>query len=91
VELSAYRIVQEGLTNALKHAAATQARVVLRFGEDELEVHVEDNGVGAGDGGGSRRGLAGIGERVALFGGRFHAGAESGGGWRLQATLPLPR
>jgi signal transduction histidine kinase len=91
VELSAYRIVQEGLTNALKHAAATQARVLLRFGEDELEVHVEDNGAGSGRGGGSRRGLAGIGERVALFGGRFHAGAESGGGWRLQATLPLPR
>ena len=90
-ELSAYRIVQEGLTNALKHAAATQARVLLRFGEDELEVHIEDNGAGSGNGDGSRRGLAGIGERVALFGGRFDAGAASGGGWRLQATLPLPR
>jgi signal transduction histidine kinase len=91
VELSAYRIVQEGLTNALKHAAATQARVLLRFGEDELEVHVEDDGGGDGHGGGSRRGLAGIGERVALFGGHFHAAADPTGGWRLQATLPLPR
>jgi signal transduction histidine kinase len=90
VELSAYRIVQEGLTNALKHAGATRARVLLRFGEDELEVHVEDDGAG-GQGGGSRRGLAGIGERVALFGGHFHAAPEPGRGWRLQATLPLPR
>jgi signal transduction histidine kinase len=91
VELSAYRIVQEGLTNALKHAGATQARVLLRFGEDELEVRVEDDGAGGGQGGGSRRGLAGVGERVALFGGHFHAAPESGRGWRLEATLPLPR
>jgi signal transduction histidine kinase len=83
--------VQEGLTNALKHAAASQARVLLRFGEDELEVHVQDDGAGGGHGSGSRRGLAGIGERVALFGGRFHAAADPAGGWRLQATLPLPR
>jgi signal transduction histidine kinase len=91
VELSAYRIVQEGLRHALKHAAASQARVLLRFGEDELEVHVQDDGAGGGHGSGSRRGLAGIGERVALFGGRFHAAADPAGGWRLQATLPLPR
>jgi signal transduction histidine kinase len=91
VELSAYRIVQEGLTNALKHASATQARVLLRFGDDELEVHVEDNGAGGEQGEGSRRGLAGIGERVAVFGGHFHAAAEPGRGWRLEATLPLPR
>jgi signal transduction histidine kinase len=83
--------VQEGLTNALKHAAATQARVLLRFGEDELEVHVDDDGAVDGHGGGSRRGLAGIGERVALFGGHFQAAADPTGGWRLQATLPLPR
>jgi len=90
VELSAYRIVQEGLTNALKHARGGRARVTLRFRQHELELEVADNGTGTADGHGSRRGLAGIGERVALYGGHFDAGPQPQGGWRLRATLPLP-
>jgi signal transduction histidine kinase len=91
LELSAFRIVQEGLTNALKHAGPAHARVLLRFGEHELEVEVLDDGAGSGDGRGGRRGLAGIGERVAIFSGELEAGPRPDGGWRLRAALPLPR
>lgn len=91
VELSAYRIVQEGLTNALKHAGATHATVLLQYGDDTLAVRVDDDGAASRQAEGSRRGLAGLRERVALFGGRFHAAARPDGGWRLEAILPLPR
>jgi signal transduction histidine kinase len=91
VELSAYRIVQEGLTNALKHAHARSARVRLVYGERELEIEVTDDGAGAVAGGGTRRGLAGVSERVSLFGGRFDAGPRPGSGWTLRALLPLAR
>jgi signal transduction histidine kinase len=91
LELSAFRIVQEGLTNALKHAGPGQARVVLRYGDDELEVEVADDGSANGNGHGSRRGLAGIGERVAVFGGRLDAGPRTDGGWTLRAGFPLER
>jgi signal transduction histidine kinase len=91
LELSAYRIIQEGLTNALKHAGAHQARAVLRYGRHDLELEVNDDGAGQANGRGSRRGLAGIGERVSVFGGHFEAGPRPEGGWRLRATLPLPR
>lgn len=91
VELSAYRIVQEGLTNALKHAQARSARVRVVYGERELEIEVSDDGAGTADGRGARRGLAGISERVSVFGGRFDAGPHAGGGWTLRAVLPLPR
>ncbi len=91
LELSAFRIVQEGLTNALKHAGPARARVTLRFGEHELQVEVVDDGAGSGNGRGGRRGLAGIGERVAVFGGDLEAGPLPGGGWRLRADLPFPR
>jgi signal transduction histidine kinase len=91
LELSAFRIVQEGLTNALKHARTAQARVILRYGERELEVEVRDDGTGSANGRGSRRGLAGIGERVAVFGGRLEAGPRPDGGWTLRAAFPLSR
>ena len=91
LELSAYRIVQEGLTNALKHAGRAQARVTVRYGDDRLEVEVIDDGAGAGNGAGTRSGLAGIGERVAVFGGRFEAGPQPDGGWGVRAALPLAR
>jgi signal transduction histidine kinase len=89
VELSAYRIVQEGLTNALKHARAAQAVVRLRYAHRAFEVEVMDDGRGGGvttDGG---HGLAGMRERVALYGGVLESGPRSGGGWRLYARLPL--
>jgi signal transduction histidine kinase len=92
LELSAFRIVQEGLTNALKHAASAQSRVLLRYGERELLVEVSDDGAATnGAGRGSRRGLAGIGERVAVFGGRLDAGPRPEGGWTLRAAFPLAR
>jgi signal transduction histidine kinase len=95
LELSAFRIVQEGLTNALKHAgkadAPPQVHVRLRYALRELEVEVGDDGNGSSNGSGSRRGLAGIAERVAVFGGRFEAGPRPEGGWSLLATFPLSR
>jgi signal transduction histidine kinase len=89
LELSAYRIIQEGLTNALKHAGAAPTRVVLRYQDEVLEVEVSDDGAGKENGGGSRRGIAGIGERVAIFGGAFEAGTRADGGWTMWAALPL--
>ncbi|MGI8421272.1 MAG: sensor histidine kinase [Gaiellaceae bacterium] len=91
LELSAFRIVQEGLTNALKHAGTAQAHVLVRYGERDLEVEVTDDGGGSASGRGSHRGLAGIGERVAVFGGRFEAGPRPEGGWKVRAALPLTR
>ncbi|WP_324276386.1 sensor histidine kinase [Blastococcus brunescens] len=93
VEASAYRIVQESLTNALKHAPGAPARVLLRYAERELEVVVEDDGA-AGNVGPARpggHGLVGIRERVALFDGRVSAGPrDDGPGWRVHAQLPVP-
>ena len=91
LELSAFRVVQEGLTNALKHAGPADVRALLRYGEDRLEVEVADDGTAAGNGVGSRRGLAGIRERVEIFGGRLDAGPRPGGGWTLHASFPLAR
>jgi signal transduction histidine kinase len=91
VELSAYRIVQEGLTNVLKHAGQASASVLLRYAGSELEIEISDDGKGAAGIGGSRRGLAGISERVAVYGGRCDAGPGAEGGWRLRAALPFPR
>jgi len=89
LDVSTFRIVQEGLTNALKHAGPAHVRVVLCYREQELEVAVEDDGSGVRNGCGSRHGLAGIGERVSVFGGRLDAGPRPEGGWGLRAVLPL--
>jgi len=86
VDLSAYRIVQEALTNVLKHAEAERARVVLRFG-DELVVEVTDDGHGPTNGA-VGNGLIGMRERAALLGGTVNAGAAPGGGYRVRASLP---
>jgi signal transduction histidine kinase len=88
VELSAYRIVQESLTNTLRHARASRATVRVTYGEEAVELEVADNGVGAGstDGG---RGLVGMRERVALFQGELQAGSRPGGGFAVRASLPL--
>jgi signal transduction histidine kinase len=88
LELSAFRIVQEALTNVLKHARASRASVRVRYARDALELEVADDGVGAAttDGG---RGLVGMRERVALFGGEIAAGARPGGGFAVRARMPL--
>ena len=90
IDLSAYRIVQEGLTNALKHARARHAEVTLRYAPDELQIEVRDDGVGGGGASnGPGYGLVGIGERVKIYGGTITAGAPPGGGFLVDARLPL--
>jgi signal transduction histidine kinase len=89
VDLSAYRIVQEGLTNALKHARASHADVTLRYGADELQIEVRDDGVGSSSSDGLGHGLVGVRERVKIYGGEMTAGAASGGGFVLSTRLPL--
>ncbi len=87
VELSAYRIVQEALTNILKHAGATQAEVLLRYSDRALELKVTDNGVGT-RANGSGHGLIGMRERAALYGGTLTAGRRPNGGFFVAAQLP---
>jgi signal transduction histidine kinase len=92
VDLAAYRIVQEALANASKHAAGAPAHVVVRYGRTAVEVEVADDGRGgarrpASNGGG--HGLIGIRERVALYGGTLDAGRRPSGGFRVHARLPI--
>ncbi|HVU62182.1 MAG TPA: histidine kinase [Mycobacteriales bacterium] len=89
LELSAYRIVQEGLTNALKYAAGSAVHVAVSCTEHSLEIDVTDSGRrGPRARSGNRQGLVGVSERVAVFGGHVHAG-PAGDGWALRASLPL--
>jgi signal transduction histidine kinase len=91
IDLSAYRILQEGLTNALKHAHASRADVTVRYTSDELEVEVVDDGAGATTSDGLGHGLVGIRERVKIYGGEMNAGPAREGGFVLRARLPLDR
>jgi signal transduction histidine kinase len=89
VDISAYRIVQEGLTNALKHAKAQRATVRVRFVDDRVELEIADDGRGSSaQSNGSGHGLSGMRERVALYGGTLDAGPQPQGGWAVQASLP---
>jgi signal transduction histidine kinase len=90
IDVSAYRIVQEALTNTLKHSAASRADVRLRYRPDELEVVVVDDGRGeAGNGSApGGLGLVGMRERAAAHGGQLSAGPLAGGGYRVVVTLP---
>jgi signal transduction histidine kinase len=90
LELSAYRIVQEALTNALKHAGDARATVRVSYAPDSLELEIVDDGTGGPPrttGGG--HGLVGMRERVALYGGRFDAGRAAGGGFAIRVLLPI--
>ena len=94
VDLSAYRIVQEALTNVVKHAGPARAQVTIRYGEREVTVEVTDDGRGvtAPTGDGRARvghGLIGMRERVQVFGGDLDVGPRPGGGFRVAARLPL--
>jgi signal transduction histidine kinase len=89
VDVSAYRIVQEALTNALRHAGPARAHVLVRYGTDELELEITDDGPGASNGDGTGHGLLGIRERVAVYGGDLRAGVRAEGGFSLRARLPL--
>jgi len=89
LDLTAYRLVQEGLTNTLKHAHAHRAEVVVRYDDGYVELSVSDDGEGGGDGGGGGHGLVGMRERVSVYGGELEAGPRAGGGFRLRARLPV--
>jgi signal transduction histidine kinase len=89
IDLSAYRIVQEGLTNALKHAHASDANVTVRYRPDELEIQVQDNGGGGAKTDGLGHGLVGVRERVKIYGGQMTAGTAPEGGFVLSTRLPI--
>ena len=89
VDLAAYRIVQEGLTNALRHSGASHARVMLRYGQGRLDIVVEDDGKGLAEVATGGHGLVGVRERVALYDGRVDVGPGPSGGVRLAASLPV--
>ena len=88
VDVSAYRIVQEALTNALKYAGPARASVVVRYGPEELELEISDDGRSSGKGDGTGHGLVGMRERVAVVGGVLETGARPGGGFVVRARLP---
>jgi signal transduction histidine kinase len=101
IDLAAFRIVQEALTNIVRHAAAGVATVELTYGADELTVQVDDDGRGrsasggrreapAPDGEGGGNGIPGMRERASALGGTLDAGPRSGGGFRVRARIPLP-
>ncbi|WP_327257156.1 sensor histidine kinase [Streptomyces sp. NBC_01244] len=89
IDMSAYRIVQEALTNTVKHARAGSADVTVRRVGDRLDIEVSDDGQGAGNGYEPGRGLLGIAERVSILGGRLEHGQGEQGGFRLHVSLPV--
>jgi signal transduction histidine kinase len=89
VDLAAYRVVQEALTNALKYAGPAHAWVAVNWGDAELGLEISNDGRGDGDGTGGGHGLAGMRERVSLYGGDIESGPRDGGGYVVRARLPL--
>jgi signal transduction histidine kinase len=90
LDLAAFRVVQEGLTNVLKHAPAARTTVRIEYRDRELLLEVADDGAGGtGQGPGSGRGLLGLRERIAIYGGSLDVGPRPGGGWRVRAMIPL--
>ena len=92
LDLVAFRIVQESLTNARKHSGSAPARVALRYSQSELELEIVNEAGNRGpgrNGAGGGHGLIGMRERAHLFGGSFEAGEREGGGYRVRAVLPL--
>jgi signal transduction histidine kinase len=92
IDLSAYRIVQEALTNSLKHAGPSEASVTIIYRDDSIELDITDSGRGSSSTESQKSrgtGLVGMRERVSLHGGEFKAGNTSGPGFTVHATLPL--
>jgi len=91
LDLTAYRLVQEALTNAVKHAQATSAAVLVRYEDGAVELEVVDDGRGASDGSSESggHGLVGMRERVSVYGGELEAGPRPEGGFALKARLPI--
>jgi signal transduction histidine kinase len=93
IDLAAYRIIQESLTNVFRHAGPASATVLLRFDESRLRIEVADTGRGlvpGADSPGAGHGIIGMRERAAAVGGTLSAGPDQGGGYRVAAVLPLP-
>jgi len=88
VDLAAYRVIQEALTNALKYAGPARAWVTVRWREDEIEVEIANDGSSEAVGDGTGHGLIGLRERVALVGGTIESGPRAGGGFVVTARLP---
>jgi signal transduction histidine kinase len=92
MQLTVFRIAQESLTNVLRHAPdASSVSLVIRYGAAEIVIEVDDDGGGPAvpATSGAGRGLLGMRERVALYGGRIESGPRAGGGWRVSARLPI--
>ncbi|MGW1028386.1 sensor histidine kinase [Streptomyces sp. NPDC002577] len=90
-DLAAFRIVQEALTNVVRHSGSRHARVLVRYEDRALQLCVDDDGPATGaDAGGSGNGLAGMRERAAGLGGTIEAGRRPDGGFRVSAVLPMP-
>jgi len=92
VDLSAYRVVQEALTNVMTHASGSRARVDIKYTEEVLDVTVSNDGSGvekSASRSGGGRGIVGMRERTALFGGEFQAGRSDNEGWQVHATFPI--
>jgi signal transduction histidine kinase len=89
VEVSAYRIVQEALTNTLKHAGPARAAVTVHYQPREIELEIVDDGSSGGGEKGGGHGLIGMRERVAVYGGELRVGPRPDGGYAVRATLPL--
>jgi signal transduction histidine kinase len=92
LDLSAYRIVQEALTNTVKHAGPARAEVTVRYQDGLVTLEIVDTGRGPhdGTGTGTGHGLVGMRERAAMFGGELEAARGDGGGFTVRARLPLP-
>ncbi len=88
IDLSAYRIVQEALTNVIKHADTSSASVTVSYRPDSVTVEVTDQGAGGAPAGPRGHGIIGMRERVAVFGGEFTAGPGPDGGFRVRARFP---
>ena len=89
VDRSAYRLVQEALTNTINHAGLVPTRVTVSYGDDELRLEIADEGRGAPDDGGGGHGLVGMRERVRLYGGELEARSDNGHGFVVRARIPL--
>jgi signal transduction histidine kinase len=89
IDVSAFRIVQEALTNALKHAGPARASVEIRWSDGGVELEIANDGAAEGNGDGTGHGLIGMQERVALYGGELEAGPRRGGGYTVRARLPV--
>ena len=90
VDLAAFRIVQESLTNVARHAGYAAVTIEITYREDELIVQIDDDGKGVPTGSaGGGNGVPGMKERAASLGGELHAGPRAGGGFRVRAVLPV--